>query len=67
MNAQAEVKKQEVVAMTREEVKKQYGTMSNAIRTLLKSNSRGEVAKKLGIRYQWVRNVEITPIKKAKV
>lgn len=28
--------------------------------------SRGAIAKRLGIRYQHVRNVEITPIKKAK-
>ena len=27
--------------------------------------SRGQIAKALGIRYQWVRNVLITPLKKA--
>ena len=44
------------------------GTTTKAvkIRGLLASGmTRGEVAKTLGIRYQHVRNVEITPIKKA--
>jgi hypothetical protein len=41
-------------------------TKSGKIRALLAlSLKRGEVAKLLGIRYQHVRNVEITPIKKA--
>jgi len=40
-------------------------TMAAKIRYLLeKGNSRSQVAKMLGIRYQWVRNVAITPIKK---
>lgn len=44
---------------------KACGTKSSAIRKLLASGkTRGEVAKMLDIRYQHVRNVEITPIKK---
>lgn len=44
-----------------------YGTKSAAIRALLASGkTRGEVAKLLEVRYQHVRNVEITPIKKQK-
>lgn len=51
-----------------DEVKKTYKTKSSQIRYLLSLKySRAEVAKMLGIRYQHVRNVEITPIKKAKV
>lgn len=43
-------------------------TMSSKIRFLdSKGLSRGQIAKTLGIRYQWVRNVLVTPIKKAKV
>lgn len=46
---------------------KQCGTKSAAIRKLLaEGKTRGEVAKMLEIRYQHVRNVEITPIKKQK-
>lgn len=42
-------------------------TKSSKIRFLLsKGWSRSQVAKKLGIIYQHVRNVEITPIKKQK-
>lgn len=42
-----------------------YTTMSSKIRFLLGLGySRSEVSKRLGIRYQWVRNVEITPVKK---
>lgn len=43
------------------------GTKSAAIRLLLsEGKTRSEVAKMLKIRYQHVRNVEITPIKKQK-
>jgi len=42
-------------------------TKSSKIRFLLgKGFTRSEIAKKLNIRYQHVRNVEITPIKNAK-
>jgi len=42
------------------------GTKSSAIRALTADGkTRGEVAKLLDIRYQHVRNVLITPIKKA--
>lgn len=42
------------------------GTKSDKIRKLLSMGcKRGEVAKLLNIRYQHVRNVEITPIKRA--
>lgn len=43
----------------------QYGSVSAAIRALCATHTRGEVAKMLGKRYQHVRNVMITPIKKA--
>ncbi len=40
-------------------------TMAAKIRKLLSLGlSRGKVAKILDIKYQWVRNVEITPLKK---
>lgn len=46
---------------------KKLPTMSAAIRSLdAQSFTRGEIAKALGIRYQWVRNVLITPVKKPK-
>lgn len=46
---------------------KECGTKSAAIRKLLaEGKSRGEVAKMLKIRYQHVRNVAITPVKKPK-
>lgn len=42
-------------------------TMSSKIRYLDSTGMpRGAIAKTLGIRYQWVRNVLITPVKKAK-
>lgn len=41
-------------------------TMSAKIRYLnSKSMSKGDISRTLGIRYQWVRNVLITPLKKA--
>jgi hypothetical protein len=41
------------------------GTKSSQIRYLDSCGlKRGEIAKVLGIRYQWVRNVLITPLKK---
>lgn len=44
------------------------GTKSAAIRRLNEQNhSRGDIAKMLNIRYQHVRNVLITPIKKEMV
>jgi lambda repressor-like predicted transcriptional regulator len=47
---------------------KQHGTKSAAIRALTAAgHSRTVVAKALGIKYQHVRNVLITPIKKQKV
>lgn len=45
---------------------KEKGSVSAAIRFLLaEGKSRGEVAKLLHKRYQHVRNVQITPLKKA--
>jgi len=45
----------------------QAGSVSNAIRTLAKEGkSRGQIAKMLDKRYQHVRNVLNTPIKKTK-
>lgn len=47
---------------------KLHGTKSAAIRSLLaQKKTRGEVAKMLGVLYQHVRNVDITPIKNARV
>lgn len=48
------------------ELIKTHGSVSGMIRFLCASHSRGEVAKMTGKRYQHVRNVMITPIKKAK-
>lgn len=43
----------------------QYGTMASKIRFLAtKTSQRGQIAKRLNIRYQWVRNVLETPLKK---
>lgn len=48
-----------------EELFAEYKTKSAIIRLLhAEGMSRGSIAKKLGIRYQHVRNVLITPIKK---
>lgn len=48
-------------------IKNHGNTTSGAIRALeAEGKSRGEIAKLLGIRYQWVRNVLITPIKRPK-
>lgn len=71
MNAQAskavtETTKTEPTFNRAEFMAKHGGTKSGAIRALIKDGkSRGEVAKLMGIRYQHVRNVMITPIKKA--
>lgn len=44
-----------------------FTTMSAKIRYLNSLNmSRGSISKKLGIRYQWVRNVLITEVTKPK-
>lgn len=62
-NTQVEVAQ---VERTLEQVMEQYKTKSAAIRALLSEGmSRGAVAKFMNIRYQHVRNVDITPIKKA--
>lgn len=43
------------------------GTKSSAVRVLLKEGyTRSEVAEMLNMRYQHVRNIEITPFKQAK-
>ena len=48
-----------------ENIVRREGSMSAKIRELLSmGHKRAEIAKILGIRYQWVRNVEITPLKK---
>lgn len=47
---------------------KEAGSKSGAIRKLAaEGKSRGEIAKLLGIRYQHVRNVLITPVKNPKM
>ena len=44
-----------------------FNTVSAKIRYLLNLNwSRSEAASKLGIRYQWVRNVELAKVEKPK-
>ena len=48
-----------------EDLIKRLGSKSSAIRYLLSQRmTRGQVAKFLGVRYQHVRNVEITPLVK---
>ena len=55
---------QQVVQINEEELAKCV-TVSAKIRFLASQNmTRGAIAKKLNIRYQWVRNVLITPLKK---
>lgn len=47
------------------ELIQEYGNKSKAIRALSASGHKtAEIAKMLGIRYQFVRNVLVTPIKK---
>lgn len=59
-------KKVEVVFDAGQFIKK-HGTKSGAIRALAaEGKSRGDIAKMLNIRYQHVRNVLITPVKKPK-
>lgn len=49
-------------------IKEAGGTISAAIRKLdVEKKTRGEIAKLLEIRYQWVRNVLITPVKNPKL
>lgn len=62
-------KKEEVLSTSnvpsQQELITKYGNKSKAIRALsAEGKSRGEIAKLLNIRYQHVRNVLITPIKK---
>lgn len=64
MNTKVEAKV-EAKANPKELIAK-YGNKSKAIRALLADGkSRSETAKMLDIRYQHVRNVAVTPIKKA--
>ena len=59
--------KEEVTKLTPSQLKSKFDTVSSAIRYLTSLGyNRGEVSKLLDIRYQWVRNVLITPIKKEK-
>lgn len=54
--------------MTPSDYIRKYGTKSNAIRVLTsQGKTRSEIAKMLNIKYQHVRNVQITPIKKTSV
>jgi len=58
---------EQVVIVTEDVELNNLPTKSAKIRYLLgKGLTRGQVSKQLGIRYQHVRNVEITPIKKQK-
>jgi hypothetical protein len=64
---QTEVSKEVEVVFDAAAYVKQHVTKSGAIRALtVEGKSRSEIAKMLKIRYQHVRNVLITPIKKAK-
>ena len=57
-----------VVVKTAAELIAQYGNKSKAIRALNgEGHKTGEIAKMLGIRYQHVRNVLVTPVKKVEV
>ena len=68
MSKKNEQKVEQVVINDVDQVLETLPTKSAKIRYLLSNNmTRGQVAKKLNIRYQHVRNVEITPIKKQKV
>lgn len=63
MNAKVE---QKSGSETASELVAKHGNKSRAIRALLsEGKTRSEVSKMLGVRYQHVRNVAITPIKKA--
>lgn len=51
--------------MTREECLTKYGSKSNAIRHLTHIGwKRGQIATFLNIKYQFVRNVQVTPVGK---
>jgi hypothetical protein len=55
-----------VEAMTLETLMQVCGSKSAVIRRLAaEGQSRGQIAKFMGLRYQHVRNVLITPVKKA--
>lgn len=57
-----------VVVKTAAELIAQYGNKSKAIRALNgEGHKTGEIAKMLDIRYQHVRNVLVTPVKKVVV
>lgn len=56
----------ELVAAKNLEAFNALTTTASKVRYLLADGkSRGDIARFLGIRYQWVRNIEITPLKKA--
>lgn len=52
------------ITITDEQLAECTSTASKIRLCLANGMKRGEVAKRLGIRYQWVRNVELTPLKK---
>jgi DNA uptake protein ComE-like DNA-binding protein len=53
------------VNLASDEELEKYETMAAKIRFLAtKTTQRGQIAKRLNIRYQWVRNVLETPLKK---
>jgi len=58
----------QVAPDTAKDLIKQHGTKSGAIRALnAQGKTRKEISVALGIRYQHVRNVLITPVSKPKV
>jgi hypothetical protein len=64
----AKLTQEQITARANELIKKHGGTKSAAIRALdAEKKTRGEIAKLLDIRYQHVRNILITPIKKQMV
>lgn len=67
MNKEQTVVQTEVVLTSVDYIKK-YGNKSNAIRELFAiGTERKDIAKMLNLRYQHVRNVLITPIKRPAV
>lgn len=68
MNTETETTKKVEVKFDAAKFIAECGTKSSAIRRLSEQGKlRGEIAKMLDIRYQHVRNVLITPIKKEMV
>lgn len=57
--------KTETVVLSDATIEGCVSTASKIRACLAAGATRGQVAKFLGIKYQWVRNVELTPLKRA--